>query len=72
MAIYQNRFLWASDDLLSETYSFTIVQSITSLRQSCVFSKNDKHDVNIVKNQFVMVIRQILKAPSIFSMSLPL
>jgi len=48
MAVYQNRFPWANDDLLYETYLFSIVQSITSLRQSCVFSKNDEHDISIV------------------------
>jgi len=34
--------------MLSNTSSFTTFKSITSLRQSQAFSKNDEHDVDII------------------------
>jgi len=48
MVDYHNRYPWAATDLLKETSSFTITQSIIVLCQSHAFSKTNEHDVVII------------------------
>jgi len=61
--------------MLFKTSSFSTVKSITSLIQSCAFSKSDEHDVNIVPcgtDELICNNNGVLKTPFIFSLSLSL